>query len=228
MLMSKKVFIAAEIEIAYAVITRALFPQYLDFIYLELAVSAFRVATIVAYLGLFRDVIQSRVKNTPTLRHPFLVAGVAIALVIPFLFRGCSLDGRLITAIVFALTSIVVGLREEILYRAVFLNLLQPRIGIVGSLLFSTVVFVLYHYGAQPFTALWLTECACMSLLFGLIYIRSGSLLTVTAIHSIYDGIWFLGPYIKVPIAEIWKPAFLISALALVVVWWRVGQQPAR
>lgn len=228
MLLINKVFVAAVIEIAYAVITRTWFRQHLDGIYLELAVSAFRVATVVVYLGLFRDLIQSRVKNTPTLRHPFLVAGVVIVLVVPFLFRGWSPGGGLGSAIVFALTSIIVGLREEILYRAVFLNLLQPRIGIVGALLFSTVVFILYHYGAQPFTALWLTECACLSLLLGLIYIRSGSLLTVTAIHSLYDGIWFFGPYLNVPIAEIWKPAFLVSALALVVVWWRVGQQSAR
>lgn len=228
MLMRHKIFIAVVIEIAYAVITRTWFRQHLDGVDLELAVSAFRVATIVAYWGLFRNLIRSRVKTASTLRHPFLVAGVASALVIPFLFRGWSPGGGLGTAIVFALTSFVVGLREEILYRAVFLNLLQPRIGIVGALLFSTAVFIVYHYGAQPFTALWLTECTSLSLLLGLIYIRSGSLLTVTVIHSLYDGIWFFGPYLNAPITEVWKPAFLVSALVLIVVWWRVGQQAAR
>ncbi|MBP9685733.1 MAG: CPBP family intramembrane metalloprotease [Rhodoferax sp.] len=223
MLMQYKVIFASAVEVTYAVVTRTWLRQHLDGAYLELAVSAFRVATIVVYWGLFQDLVRSRAKASNTLRHPLLVVGIATALAIPFLFRGWSPGGGLGTAIVFALTSIVVGLREEILYRCVLLNLMQPRIGVIGSLLCSTVIFIVYHYGAQPFTVLWITECTCMSLLLGLIYIRSGSLLTVAAIHALYDGIWVLGPYLSTPIPDIWRPVFQCSALALVVAWWRFG-----
>lgn len=225
MLMRHKVIVATAVEVTYAVVTRTWLRQHLDGVYLELAVSAFRVATIVVYWGLFQDLVQSRAKASHALRHPLLVVGVATVLATPFLFRGWSPGGGLGTAIVFALTSIVVGLREELLYRAVLLNLLQPRIGVFGALLCSTAIFIVYHYGAQPFTALWIAEGACMSLLLGLIYVRSGSLLTVAAIHALYDGILVFAPYFSTPIPDIWRPALLCSALAMIVAWWRVGPQ---
>ncbi len=226
MLMRHKVIFATAIEVTYAVVTRTWLRQHLDGAYLELTVSAFRVATIVLYWGLFQTLVRSRAKASHTLRHPLLVVSVATALAIPFLFRGWPPGGGLGTAIVFGLTSIVVGLREELLYRAVLLNILQPRIGVIGALLCSTAVFIVYHYGAQPFTVLWITECTCMSLLLGLIYIRSGSLLTVAAIHALYDGIWFFGPYLSTPIPDIWRPVFLCSSLVVIVAWWRFGAQP--
>ncbi len=226
MLMWHKVIIATVVELTYAVITRTWFRQHLDGVALELAVSAFRVATIVVYWGLFQGLVRSRAKASHALSHPLLVISVVIVLAIPFLFQGWSPGGGLGTAIVFALTSIVVGLREELLYRAVLLNLLQPRIGVVGALLCSTAIFIAYHYGAQPFTVLWLTECTCISLLLGLVYIRSGSLLTVAAIHALYDGIWFFGPYLNTPIPDVWRPVFLCSALAVVIAWRRFGALP--
>ncbi len=226
MLMQHKLIVATAVEVAYVVFTRTWLRQHLDGIYLELTVSAFRVATIAVYWALFHDLVRSRVKASHTLRHPLLIAGVATALAIPFLFKGWSPGGGLGTAIVFGLTSIVVGAREELLYRAVLLNLLQPRIGVVGALLCSTGIFIGYHYGAQPFTVLWLTEGICLSLLLGIIYIRSGSLLTVAAIHALYDGIWCFGPYLSTPIPDGLRPVFLCSALAVIVAWWRFGAQP--
>jgi membrane protease YdiL (CAAX protease family) len=226
MLMRHKVIFAIAVELAYVIFTRTWLRQHFDGIGLELTVSAFRVATIVVYWGLFQDLVRSRVKASHTLRHPLLVVSVATALAIPFLFRGWSPGSGLGTAIVFGLTSIVVGAREELLYRAVLLNLLQPRIGVVGALLCSTAIFIVYHYGAQPFTLLWITECTCMSLLLGLIYIRSGSLLTVAVIHALYDGIWSFGPYLNTPVPDVFRPIFLCSALAVSIAWWRFGAKP--
>jgi membrane protease YdiL (CAAX protease family) len=225
MLMRHKLIVAAAVEIAYAVGTRTWLREHLEGAHLELAVSAFRVATIVAYWALFRELIQSRTKAPATLRHPLLGAGVAAALAIPFMFQGWSPGGGFGTAIVFALTSVIVGLREELLYRAVLLNLLQPKLGIVGTLLCSTALFIVYHYGALPVTWLAVTEVTCMSLLLGLIYIRSGSLLAVATIHSIYDGIWFFGPFVSSALPDAWRPVFLLSALGLIAAWWRFGAQ---
>ena len=109
MLMRHKVILAAAVEVTYAVVTRTWLRQELDGAYLELAISAFRVATIVVYWGLFRDLVRSRATAPATLRHPLLVAGVAIALAIPFLFRGWSPGGGFGTALAFALTSVVVA-----------------------------------------------------------------------------------------------------------------------
>lgn len=221
-----KLLAAVAVEVAYAVFTRTWLSEHLGGAQLEVAISACRVATIIVYWSLFRDLIQSRPKVSSSLRHPLLVGGVALALAIPFLFQGWSPGGGLGTALVFASTSAIVGLREELVYRAVLLNLLQPRLGIVGSLLCSTAVFVLYHYGALPITWLTITETTCMSLLLGLIYMRSGSLMLVAAIHALYDGIWFFGPFLANPPQDEWRPLFLLSALALGALWYLTGAQP--
>ena len=221
--MKVKFLIAVVVEIAYAVFTRAWLSGQLEGVYLEIAVSACRLATIAIYWGLFRNLILSRPKAGGTLRHPCLIIGVLVAMAIPFLFQGWSPGGGFGTALVFALTSVVVGLREELLYRAVLINFLQPRIGVAGALICSTVLFVVYHYGALPITWLTITEVTTLSLLMGLIYIRSGSLIAVVAFHSIYDAVWFFGPFPAVPVPDQWRPLFLLSALALVVLWWRFG-----
>lgn len=214
--MSVKVFIAAIIEIAYAVFTRTWLREHLQGIELELVVTALRAATAVAYWLLFRNLILSRGRRTGSAKLPLVLAGAATALAIPFLFRGWSPGGGLGTALVFAFTSVVVGLREELLYRAVLLNLLEPKVGTPGALLLSTGLFVIYHYGALPVTVLAFTEVICMSLVLGLIYVKTGSLIAVVALHSAYDAVWFFGPYLDMPLPDTWRPAFLLTALALV------------
>lgn len=221
-MMLAKIVLATAIEIAYAVFTRAWLPDKLQGAELEVAISAVRLATVAAYWLLFRDLILSRKSRAGSLRHPLLLAGVAVALVIPFLFRGWEVGGGLGTAFIFAFTSIIVGLREELLYRAVLLNLLEPKMGREGAIGLSTIIFVVYHYGALPIESLPIIQTVCMSLLLGLIYTRSGSLFFVVALHSLYDGIWFFGPYLAAPLPDIWRPAFLLAALALVSLWaWR-------
>jgi membrane protease YdiL (CAAX protease family) len=186
------------------------------------------VATIIVYWSLFRDLIRSRPTSPSTLRHPLVGAGVALALTVPIAFQGFLPAGGFGTALVFALTSVIVGLREELFYRAVLLNILQPKLGTAGALLFSTAIFVVYHYGAQPVTWLAITEITCMSLLLGLIYVRSGSLFTVAAIQAIYDGLWCFGPYLNPSLPNAWRPVFLIPALILVLAWWRLATSARR
>lgn len=223
-----KVFIAAIIEIAYCVFTRTWLQAHAQGVELELMITGLRVVTAAAYWLIFRDLILSRGRTRGRVKLPWVLAGAAVALTIPFLFRGWDPGGGFGTAVVFALTSIVVGLREELLYRAVLLNLLEPTIGTAGALLLSTAIFVVYHYGSLPVLALPMIEVTCMSLVLGLIYVKSGSLIAVVALHSLYDGIWFFGPYLDAPLPNIWRLPFLISALALV--FWgtsRFGAPPA-
>lgn len=220
---SLKVMIAVAVEIAYAAFTRTWLHQQLDGAYLELSVSAFRVVTIVVYWMLFRDLIGARPKALRTLYHPLFGASVLVAMVVPLVFQGWPPGGGIGTTVVFVLTSFIVGFREELLYRAVLLSLLQPRLGTVGALFCSTVLFVVYHYKAQPMTWLATTEIATMSILLGLTYIRCGSLGTVAVIHSVYDAIWFMGPLVKPALPDAWRPAFLVSAVFLGTLWWRIS-----
>ena len=223
--MSIRVLIAAIIEITYAVLTRTWLREQLNGVDLELAVTAARLVTVVAYWMLFRELIRSRVSGAGSVKRSLVLIGVVVALTIPFFFQGWSPGGGLGTAVVFALTSVVVGLREELLYRAVLLNLLEPKIGTFNALLLSTGLFVVYHYGALPVTALAITEVVCLSMLLGLIYVKSGSLIAVIVFHSVYDAVWFFGPFLANPLPDIWRPAFLLPALVLVFLGtWRFGQ----
>ncbi len=220
-----KVIAAIIIEIVYAVFTRTWLREHAQGIALELFITAFRIFTATVYWIMFRDLIFSRIPQSGSLKHPLLFATAVTALALPFLFRGWSPGGGIGTAIIFALTSIIVAVREELLYRAVLLNLLEPRIGMAGSVIFSTFLFVVYHYGALPITMVTITEVAIMSMLLGLIYMRSGSLLGVIALHSAYDGIWFFGPYLDSPLPDTWRLVFLLGALLFVFSWlWRVSK----
>jgi membrane protease YdiL (CAAX protease family) len=221
-----KVGAAVVIEIAYAVFTRTWLREHFQGVELELLVSAVRLATAAVYWLMFRDLILSRRPRPGSLRHPLVLAGAAAALAIPFLFRGWSPGAGMGTAMVFALTSVIVGVREELLYRAVLFNLLEPRVGLAGTLALSTGLFVVYHYGALPATPQVIAEVAIMSLVLGLIYAGSGSLFAVSALHAIYDGVWFFGPYLHPPLADAWRPALLLAALALVLLWWRRVARP--
>ena len=214
--LSVKVCIAAIIEIAYAVFTRTWLRNHAQGIELELLTSALRAGTVVAYWLMFRAVILSRGRPAGSIRLPLVLVGVATALAIPLLFRGSSYGEGMTTAVVFALTSIIVGVREELLYRAVLLNLLEPRVGLTGALLVSTALFIVYHYGALPTTALSVIEVGCMSLVLGLIYVKTGSYVAVVSLHAVYDAIWCFGPFLSAPLADTWRPAFLISALVFV------------
>jgi membrane protease YdiL (CAAX protease family) len=135
------------------------------------------------------------------------------------LFRGWSPGGGIGTALIFALTSFVVGLREELLYRAVLINLLQPRFGVIGALIFSTLLFTVYHYGTWAVSWLIITEIVSMSTILGLMYIYSGSLFAVAMLHAVYDAVWFFGPFIRHPLADVWRPAFLLVGVAFIVLW---------
>jgi hypothetical protein len=106
------------------------------------------------------------------------------------------------------------------LYRGVLQNLLQRRLGLLRALLLlCTAAFLVYHHGALPLAMLPVIEVTSMSLLLGLVYAGTGSLLFVAAVHAFYDGIWFFGPYLSPPLPDDCRPLFLVGALAPIVVW---------
>lgn len=117
--MWKKVTVAVIVEIGYAIFTRTWLSKHVQGTELELLTTALRIVTAGIYWFLFRELIAARSSATSSFRSPFLLASVVSVLAVPILFRGWSPGGGAGTAIIFALTSFVVGFREEILYRAV-------------------------------------------------------------------------------------------------------------
>lgn len=223
--MHKRVVLAAAVEIAYAVFTRTWLTRHFHGIELELLITSIRIVTAVFYWNIFREVVRARTPSHSSLRQPFVWVGIVSVLAIPVLFRGWSPGEGIGTAMLFALTSFVVGFREELLYRAVVINLLQPRYGALGSLVISTVLFTAYHYGTWAFSWLIVAEIVGMSIILGLLFIYSGSLIAVAIIHGVYDAIWFFGPFLATPISDAWRLAFLLAGIVFVYLWaTHVGQ----
>lgn len=86
--------------------------------------------------------------------------------------------------------SICAGVSEEALFRAGLQTLLCDYIGTVAAILVSSAIFALVHM-AKPVVA---GIIFAIGVLFGVVYVETGSLLTVMLAHAIYDifALWYL------------------------------------
>lgn len=195
----------------------------------ELLLTGLRLATVAAYWMLFGGTLFKGMLAWPrpapglaAARRPgavvSLCAGLAVLLLVPLLFGG-GYQADPVFRWICAATSIVVGLREELLYRGVLQQLLQRRFGAPVALLGSGVVFVLYHYGAQPFTPAGVVELAAMSAVLGLLYQATGTLAPSIVLHVVYDALWSLGPLPAMPMNNGWRVPFHLLGLGLVAIW---------
>lgn len=213
-----KIALAIALELAYALGTRVGLTAAYDGIELELYTTAARLVSAGCYWLLFRDLLRSRTPRLSSARHPLFALGLIPVALVPVLVGDWGLEGRA-TQVVFALTSVVVGLREEVLYRGVLQNLLEPRAGWIGAVLLSNIVFTLYHYGAWPFTPDYVAEFFLVGCAMGLIYVGTGSIWLTIAAHATYDALWSFTPILVPPLAKGWGVAFELFAFALLALW---------
>lgn len=149
---------------------------------------------------------------------PALAGGLALLLLVPLLFYGgYPADGAY--RLTFALTSVVVAIREEVLYRGIVQRLLERRWGALAGLVLSNILFVLYHCGAQPFSISGVCELFAMGCVLGLLYAVTGSLLAPIALHVVYDALWSAGPLLDTPLADPLRIPLHLAGLGLVAAW---------
>jgi len=217
-----KIALAVALELAYALGTRIGLKTLFDGIELELYTTLIRLVSAGFYWWLFRDVLRSRAPRLSSARHPLFALGLAVSALVPVLVGDWGLAG-LTTQVIFAFTSVAVGLREEILYRGVLQNLLEPRLGWLGAILVSNIVFTLYHYGAWPFTPEYVLEFFLVGSVMGLVYYGTGSLWVTVAAHSVYDALWSFTPILAPPLAKGWGVGLEVLAFVLLTLWaWKI------
>jgi membrane protease YdiL (CAAX protease family) len=155
----------------------------------ELMWGVLRAASIVAVL-----IICWRYKSNPnffTIPKFNQTTLVLVLLFVAQIFFQPKMHGHdLPLQLTYAATTIFVVVREELVYRYVIQNWLEgwllPNERIFGSILLSSIVFTLYHLGAQPIASF--PSIFLASLLLGAIYNSSGKSLTlVVACHFIDD-----------------------------------------
>jgi membrane protease YdiL (CAAX protease family) len=190
--MNKIIFFAAASEILYITFSFLISQSYGPWsIPGELARTSLRIISIFLFLYIyqkyfFKDDQSFKTKETLTL--PFITA-----IQLFFLFAIVYTNARNETAlwqIVFFISGIAAGLREELFYRGMIQKTLQLKYGYRNALIIGTLIFSLAHlqylYEGQ-FRELALIAFA--GVIFGSIFIHTGSVLFAGTIHGLYDAI---------------------------------------
>lgn len=85
----------------------------------------------------------------------------------------------------FVWISICAGIGEEALFRGGLVPVLSDHIGTPGAVAVTALAFALFHMAKPPIAALLFV----IGVVFGGVYVATGSLLTVIVAHVLYD-IW--------------------------------------
>lgn len=153
----------------------------------ELLVTGWRVAFIVLYVYLYREALRGAWR-APLRRpvHALLWFGIILDLAVVMMAgygRSVPLDARL----VYIATIPAVALREEMFYRFILQDELERRTTPTRAILLASLLFVLFHIGAQPMNLFSVASLAGGALLLGVTYQRTRSLPLVIGIHAAVD-----------------------------------------
>jgi membrane protease YdiL (CAAX protease family) len=183
-------------ELAYVAAVRILLRKFTGTeIQLELFWTGIRIVSLVCLAFLFSRVAQ-RTPGQLTPISPGMFSSMGV-FIIPVFVGDMGLHGD--TRYVFAATSVVVGLREELAYRGLLQTLITRRLGISPALAISNIAFIAYHFGVQPFTLSWVLQSFILGLIFGYRYHITGSILFISFLHAGYDAIYSFTPILSRP-----------------------------
>ena len=212
-----RLVIAGSIEIAFVAATR-LTIHYFSWqsVEAESIRTLLRILTATAYWWLFKGAILSRKLNPSTLMRPTLMIGLALFFSVPLLVGSYQVAGYV--AVMFALTSVPVALKEEFLFRGIVQNLLSQKLGNVKAILLASAVFTVWHVGVKTPDAWVFVQIFFASTLLGLIYVGSGSIVAVIAVHAVYDALYFM-PLTSIPQDASRGFIPLLAALGCVIYW---------
>jgi membrane protease YdiL (CAAX protease family) len=157
----------------------------------ELYRTGLRLIAIVYYGYLYRNYFYApnpsfKVRNSLT---PQLITALLLFLQFAVFFTNAN-NETLLWQLVFVVSGITAGLREELFYRGIVQNTLQQKFDYKIALALASVVFTLGHiqyiyYG--QFDGLMLITLA--GIIFGCIFILTGSTLFTALIHGLYDAL---------------------------------------
>lgn len=221
--LKQRLLLIAAVEILYMAGTRVAI-HYLsaESFSSELTRTALRIATALVYWQLMKPVILSKKPAFDMVRIVPLITGLLLFFSVPVLIGNYALNTSL--AMLFAVTSIAVAIKEEFLFRGIMQNLLQTKFGALRAVLYTSIIFTAWHIGTwEP--GVWIFgHIFLASLVLGMVYIRTGSILAVIALHTFYDAVFSFTPLIHKPLNQNWGFVPLILAVAAVYYWAKAGK----
>jgi membrane protease YdiL (CAAX protease family) len=156
----------------------------------ELIRTAVRLAWVASYAYLyfayFRNDLSSAEKKGA---HESYLSFLIIVFLIFGLGYTNGTNESLVWQIVFAISGLVAGIREELLYRGIVQTIAQNKYGQIAGLWLASCLFTLSHvqyiFHGQ-FYSLLLIHCA--GIIFGCIYFYTQNIIFTGTIHGLYDA----------------------------------------
>jgi len=220
MTLKTKLILAVIVELIYIIASR-----YVSFNFQDLTPNSeylktiLRASSAIAYYYIFKDYILSFKPTYKFIKSPFFVISILFFLATPLLVGNLYFMGDY-TRILFAITSIIVGLREELVFRVLIQNSLESKLGPVYAILITSLIFTVWHFGAIPNNSFAFGQVLISSIFLGLIYSATKSFILVVSLHAIYDALWSLTPIYTNVININWGFVPLVSAMLITTAWY--------
>lgn len=217
------------VEVAYWVLTRAFEKQYRDAPMVgEWLRTAIRTASAAIAAWLFWPQLSTVTRRVQVLRQPWLLLAVGILMGVALWgLNPLPYDAPML--VLLTCTSVPVAIHEEIVFRGIVQRHAQARVGTALAIAGTSLVFSAWHLGLAH--GLWdHAQIVIVSCILGLVHARSGSLLTVIAVHAVYDAAWVAPLGLTRTLSPSAAMLWLVVALAVTALWaWQVdGRRPVR
>lgn len=190
--MKRIILYAAILETIYLSLSFLLAQRYGQWSYEgEIARTGLRVVSIVFYGFYYQKYFYNEYQpfNTKEMKSPHFIAAVSLLLFFAIVYTNAE-NETLLWQIVFAISGMTAGLREELFYRGIIQTTLQKKYDQKIALILTTAIFVLSHvqyiYYGQFQGLLFI---AFAGIIFGSIYMMTGSVAVTAGIHGLYDAI---------------------------------------
>jgi membrane protease YdiL (CAAX protease family) len=218
MTLTHRLVIVAITELVFVAATRVVLHYFQwSSVEAESIRTVLRIVTALIYWWILKPLILSRSPELTSFRSPIFFLALLLFLSIPVLVGNYQLTGNV--AILFAVTSLPVAIKEEFLFRGILQNLLTGRLGALKAILITNLVFTLWHVGVWSPSVWVFSQIFLAGVLLGLVYWRSGSIMAVIVLHTVYDAIFSFTPFTSSPLNENWGFIPMLSAVALVACW---------
>lgn len=220
MILRHKLILAVIVEAFYLVCSRYVSSNFDEFSpnseYLRTILRSF---SVIAYYYIFKDYILSFKPTFKSVKSPYIIFSISLFLITPLLVGNLYFMGDY-TRVLFAVTSIVVGLREELVFRVLIQNGLESKIGALNAILITSLIFTIWHFGIIPNNWFAFGQVFINSIFLGLIYSATKSFILVVSLHAIYDALWSLTPVYENVVHYNWGFIPLVMAMLITAIWY--------
>jgi membrane protease YdiL (CAAX protease family) len=218
--MKRIILFAVILEISYLTLSFVLAQWFGQWSYTgEILRTGLRVISIGFYANFYQKYFYNPNYsfNSKDLLTPQFITAILLFLLFAVAYSNAQ-NESVLWQTVFVISGIAAGFREELFYRGIVQNALQRKHGYKIALPIATLIFTLSHvqyiYNGQTGGLLLITLAG---IIFGCIFIYTGSMVFTAAIHGLYDALlsvdivpFRLGNNVVLPILFLISIAFLI------------------